>query len=52
MGKISESLKLTLEHCPSAKKEHPGSFELGEEEVHFVLSGALDIFAVEKEAPD
>lgn len=52
MGQISESLKLALEHCPSAKKEHPGSFELGEEEVHFVLSGALDIFAVEKEAPD
>jgi NHLM bacteriocin system ABC transporter ATP-binding protein len=52
MGQMSESLKEALENCPSAKKEHPGSFELGEEEAFFVLSGALDIFAVEKEAQD
>ena len=52
MGQISESLKLALEKCPSAKKEHPGSFELGKEEVFFVLSGALDVFAVERETRD
>jgi len=52
MGHISESLKRTLENCLSAEKENLRSFELGTEEVFFVLSGVLDIFAVEKRALD
>ena len=52
MGQISESLKLALEDCLSAEKENPRSFDLGKEEVFFVLSGVLDVFAVEKQALD
>ncbi len=49
---MSGLLKQTLEKFPPALEAGARSLDLGEEEVFFVLSGALDIFAVERESGD